>query len=206
MITSYATRRETRLHGARGKKQVWSPLFETEVFRKQLCCVEESTWLLHCWDFSAPLAVIRCLPQWFGSRGIVLPCLPRYAPVCNFTRKPDCCLPCANKSEATFSKNLPVTLRTLGGKTNRNQRTELRRTWDTHRCTDVSTADIGRLQHKCNQLRLLATCSITIANKQNNSVIDYDYIKSNHDCNRDYICLETFSERKQKPICKISRK
>jgi len=54
-------------------------------------------------------------------------------------------------------------------------------------------SDMGRLRHKCNRLRLLATCSITITNKQNNNVIDfaYDYIKSNHDYNRDYICLET---------------
>jgi len=55
-------------------------------------------------------------------------------------------------------------------------------------------ADMGRLQHKCNRLRLLATCSIT--NKQNQNVIDYDYTDSNHDYNRDYICLETHSERK----------
>jgi len=54
---------------------------------------------------------------------------------------------------------------------------------------------MGRLQHKCNRLRLLATCSITITNKQNHNVIDY--IESNHDYNRDYICLETSSERKQ---------
>ena len=47
-----------------------------------------------------------------------------------------------------------------------------------------------------NRLRLLATCSIT--NKQNHNVIDYDYIVSNHDHNRDYICLETSSERKEK--------
>jgi len=60
---------------------------------------------------------------------------------------------------------------------------------------------MGRLQHKCNRLRLLATCSITITitNKQNHNVIDYDYIESNHDYNRDYICLETSSERKQTP-------
>ena len=28
-------------------------------------------------------------------------------------------------------------------------------------------------------------------------VIDYDYIESNHDYNRDYNCLETFSEKKK---------
>jgi len=61
---------------------------------------------------------------------------------------------------------------------------------------------MGRLQHKCNRLRLLVICSITITitNKQNHNVIDYDYIESNHDYNRDYICLETSSERKQNPF------
>jgi len=57
---------------------------------------------------------------------------------------------------------------------------------------------MGRLQHECNRLRLLATCTIT--NKQNHNVIDYDYIVSNHDYNRDYICLETSSEGKQNPF------
>jgi len=52
-----------------------------------------------------------------------------------------------------------------------------------------------------NRLRILATCSITITNKQNHNVIDYDSIVSNHDYNRDYICLETSSERKKKNIC-----
>jgi len=56
---------------------------------------------------------------------------------------------------------------------------------------------MGRLQQKCIRLRLLATCSITITNNQNHNVMDYDYIVSNHDYNRDYIRLETFSERKQ---------
>jgi len=59
------------------------------------------------------------------------------------------------------------------------------------------SADMGRLQHECNRLRLLATCSITIKNRQHYNVIDYDYIESNHDNNRNYICLEIFSERKQ---------
>jgi len=36
-----------------------------------------------------------------------------------------------------------------------------------------------------------------ITNKQDYSVIDYNYIESNHDYNRDYICLETSSERKR---------
>ena len=38
---------------------------------------------------------------------------------------------------------------------------------------------------------------ITIANKQNHNVIDYDYTESNRDYNRDYIYLETSSEQKQ---------
>jgi len=29
-----------RLDGARGKKQVWRPMFEPEVFRKQMYCIE----------------------------------------------------------------------------------------------------------------------------------------------------------------------
>ena len=33
----------TRLDGARGKKQVWRPMFEPEVFRKQKYFIEEST-------------------------------------------------------------------------------------------------------------------------------------------------------------------
>jgi len=59
---------------------------------------------------------------------------------------------------------------------------------------------MGQLQHKCNRLRLRTTCSITITNKQNHNVIDYDYIESNHDYNRDHICLEISSERKQTPF------
>jgi len=32
----------TRLDGVQNKKQVWRPLFETEVFRKHMCCIKES--------------------------------------------------------------------------------------------------------------------------------------------------------------------
>jgi len=39
---------------------------------------------------------------------------------------------------------------------------------------------------------MVATCSIT--NKQNHILIYYNYIESNHDYNRDYICLETPSK------------
>jgi len=52
---------------------------------------------------------------------------------------------------------------------------------------------MGRLHHKCNRLRLIATCLITITNKRNHNVIDYDYIESDHDC----ICTETSSEKKK---------
>jgi len=38
---------------------------------------------------------------------------------------------------------------------------------------------------------------LMIVNKQNHNVINYDYIESNHDCNRDYNCLETSSEEKK---------
>jgi len=40
----------------------------------------------------------------------------------------------------------------------------------------------------------ITNVSITITNDQNHNVIDYDYIESNHNHNRDYICLETFLE------------
>ena len=33
----------TRLDGVRGKKQIWQPMFEPEVLRKQMYCIEEST-------------------------------------------------------------------------------------------------------------------------------------------------------------------
>jgi len=59
---------------------------------------------------------------------------------------------------------------------------------------------MGRLQHECNRLQLLASCSITITNKRNRNVIDYDFIENNHDYNRDYICFKTSSERKQNPF------
>jgi len=36
----------------------------------------------------------------------------------------------------------------------------------------ASTADMGRLHQKCNRLLLLATCSITITNKERHNVID----------------------------------
>jgi len=42
--------------------------------------------------------------------------------------------------------------------------------------------------------------SITITNKQDDNVIDYNYIESNHDYNRDYICLQAASEQKQTPF------
>jgi len=31
-------------------------------------------------------------------------------------------------------------------------------------------------------------------------MLDYDYIESNHGYNRDYICLDTLSERKRNPF------
>jgi len=48
-----------------------------------------------------------------------------------------------------------------------------------------STADIWLIHQEVYRLRLLATCSITITNKQNHNVINHDYIECNHDYNRD---------------------
>jgi len=38
---SHRSRGVTRLDGVRGKKQVWRPMFEPEVFRKQIYYIEE---------------------------------------------------------------------------------------------------------------------------------------------------------------------
>jgi len=48
----------TRLDGARGKKQVWCPHVQTwDLLDANLLYWKKYLW--HCWDFSAPLAVIR---------------------------------------------------------------------------------------------------------------------------------------------------
>ena len=57
MCCEQAIRGVTRLDGAQGKKQVWPPMFETEVFRKQMFCVEESTCDI--------VGTFLCPPQWF---------------------------------------------------------------------------------------------------------------------------------------------
>ena len=57
--------------GARSK--FGAPMFELELFRNQIYCIEETTHDIF-WTF-------RRLPQWFGARGIVPPLpLTRYAP------------------------------------------------------------------------------------------------------------------------------
>jgi len=77
-----ACRGVTRLDGARGQKQVWCPpLFEPEVFQKQMYCIEQSTCDI-VGTFLVPTA------QWFGApilihaRGIVTPFLPSLRPRC----------------------------------------------------------------------------------------------------------------------------
>jgi len=55
----------TWLDGARGKKQVWHPYVGTwGLSEANVLCWRKYLW--QCWDFSAPLAVILCPPQWFG--------------------------------------------------------------------------------------------------------------------------------------------
>jgi len=56
----------TRLDGARSKFA--APMFEPEVFRKQMQCIEEST----CDN----VGTFRRLPQWFGARGLCPSCSP----------------------------------------------------------------------------------------------------------------------------------
>jgi len=61
----------TRLDGARGKKQVWRPVFQPEIFRNQMYCLEEIT----C-DIVGTLRRPRshsAAPQRYGARGIVPP-------------------------------------------------------------------------------------------------------------------------------------
>jgi len=49
-----------RLDGARGKKQVWRPYVRTwGISEANLLYRRKYLW--HCWDFSAPLTVIRHL-------------------------------------------------------------------------------------------------------------------------------------------------
>ena len=67
----------TRIDSARGKKQVWHPMFESEVFRKQIYCIEESACDIvgtfrrphnhsaHPQSFGAPV-IIRRPPQYFS--------------------------------------------------------------------------------------------------------------------------------------------
>jgi len=47
----------TRLDGTLGKKQAWHPMFEPEVFRKQMCCIEVLVTLLGL--FGVPRIILR---------------------------------------------------------------------------------------------------------------------------------------------------
>jgi len=74
-------------------------------------------------------------------------------------------------------------------------------------CTSIlnhlSETDMGRLQNKCNRLRLLATCSITITKEQNHNVIDYDYVESKSRLqSRLHLCWDILW-KKAKPIWKV---
>jgi len=50
-------RNKVRLH--LGKKQLWRPMFEHEVFRKEMYCIEEGT--------CDTVETFLCPPQWFGA-------------------------------------------------------------------------------------------------------------------------------------------
>ena len=61
----------TRLDGVWGKKQVWRPVFEPEVFRKQMYCIEEST---------CDIVETFRRPHKYSASGELCPlALPRYA-------------------------------------------------------------------------------------------------------------------------------
>jgi len=68
--------------GQRARSKFGTPMFETEVFRKQMYCIEESTCDI--------VGTFRRLPQWFSVpilSGLPENCAPlaylRYAPGCN---------------------------------------------------------------------------------------------------------------------------
>jgi len=64
-----------RLDGARGKKQVWPPMFEPEFFWKEMYCIEESTCDI-IETFGAPRS--NSVPNSDSATGELCP--PRYAP------------------------------------------------------------------------------------------------------------------------------
>jgi len=66
-----------RLDGARGRSKFGALMFETEVFRKQMYCIEEST--CEIVDFLAPPAVIWRPNSDSAPRKLRPACSPRYA-------------------------------------------------------------------------------------------------------------------------------
>jgi len=73
----------TRLDGARGKMQVWRPIFEPEVFRMQMYCIEECSWdILGFFGVPAILRRPRSVlapPQLFDAR-VIAPLAPSLRP------------------------------------------------------------------------------------------------------------------------------
>ena len=60
----------TRLNGARDKKQVWRPHDRTRGL-SEANVLYWRIYVWHCWDFSAPPAVIRHSMQWFGAPTVI---------------------------------------------------------------------------------------------------------------------------------------
>jgi len=72
----------TRLYGARGKKQIWRPYGRIWALSKaNLLYWRKYLW--HCWDFSAPPAVIQRSHSELAPGELFPPCRPRYAPAAN---------------------------------------------------------------------------------------------------------------------------
>jgi len=76
-LEGHSARGVTRLYGSRGKKQVWHPMFETEVFRKLMHCIEESACDI--------VGTFRRSAQSFGAHAVIRrpgncapPCPPCY--------------------------------------------------------------------------------------------------------------------------------
>ena len=62
--------------GARSK--IGAPIFEPEVFRKQMYCIEECT--RDIVETFRSSRIISAPPDWFSARVIAHPLSPRYAP------------------------------------------------------------------------------------------------------------------------------
>ena len=68
--SAVASRGVTKLDGVRGKKQLWRPHVRTWGL-SEANLLHWRKYLWHCWNSSAPPAVIRRPPEWFGTPMVI---------------------------------------------------------------------------------------------------------------------------------------